>query len=158
MEFLGHTVVQFFNYLRNLSSCFHSGCTTLHTHQQRTSVPFSPCPHQHLLFVLLFFFCLFQRFIHSVISNSLRPHGLWPTRILCPWNSPGKKTGVGCHFLLHICIIFDDSHSGKFEVSFYCGFDCISLIISNVKNLSLPVAICISFLEKKKVYSIKLPL
>ena len=27
-------------------------------------------------------------------------HGLWPTRLLCPWDSPGKNTGVGCHFLL----------------------------------------------------------
>ena len=30
----------------------------------------------------------------------LRSHGLKPTRFLCPWNSPGKNTGVGCHFLL----------------------------------------------------------
>ena len=37
---------------------------------------------------------------HSVISNSLQPHGLTPTRFLCPWNFPGKNTGVGCHFLL----------------------------------------------------------
>ena len=37
----------------------------------------------------------------SVMSNSLQPHGLWPTRLLCPWNSSGKNTGVGCHFLLH---------------------------------------------------------
>ena len=29
-----------------------------------------------------------------------RPQGLWPTRLLCPWDSPGKNTGVGCHFLL----------------------------------------------------------
>ena len=36
----------------------------------------------------------------SVMSDSLRPHGLEPTRLLCPWNSPGKITGVGCHFLL----------------------------------------------------------
>ena len=28
----------------------------------------------------------------SVVSNSLQPHGLWPTRLLCPWNSPGKNT------------------------------------------------------------------
>ena len=28
------------------------------------------------------------------------PHGLQPTRLLCPWYSPGKNTGVGCHFLL----------------------------------------------------------
>ena len=36
----------------------------------------------------------------SVVSSSLRPNGLWPTRLLCPWNFPGKNTGVGCHFLL----------------------------------------------------------
>ena len=36
---------------------------------------------------------------HSVVSDSVRPHGLWPTR-LCPWDSPGKNTGVGCHALL----------------------------------------------------------
>ena len=36
----------------------------------------------------------------SVLSNSLQPHGLYPTRLLCPWNFPGKNTGVGCHSLL----------------------------------------------------------
>ena len=36
----------------------------------------------------------------SVKSYSWQPHGLYPTRLLCLWNSPGKKTGVGCHFLL----------------------------------------------------------
>ena len=30
----------------------------------------------------------------------MQPHGLEPTRLLCPWNFPGKNTGVGCHFLL----------------------------------------------------------
>ena len=34
------------------------------------------------------------------MSNSVRPHGLPPTRLLRPWDSPGKNTGVGCHFLL----------------------------------------------------------
>ena len=37
---------------------------------------------------------------HLVMSNSLQHHGLQPTRLLCPWNSPGKNTGVGCHSLL----------------------------------------------------------
>ena len=37
---------------------------------------------------------------HSVMSNSLQPHGLQPVRLLCPWNSPGKNTGVACHSLL----------------------------------------------------------
>ena len=31
---------------------------------------------------------------------TLQPHGLQPTRLLLPWDSPGKNTGVGCHFLL----------------------------------------------------------
>ena len=36
----------------------------------------------------------------SVVSNSVRPRGLWPARLLCPWDSQGKSTGVGCHALL----------------------------------------------------------
>ena len=36
----------------------------------------------------------------SVMSDSSRPHGLQPTRLLCPWDFPGKSTGVGCHCLL----------------------------------------------------------
>ena len=34
------------------------------------------------------------------VPSSLRPHGLGLARLLCPWNSSGKNTGVGCHFLL----------------------------------------------------------
>src|SRR5574340_824832 len=34
------------------------------------------------------------------VSNSVRPHRRQPTRLPCPWDSPGKNTGVGCHFLL----------------------------------------------------------
>ena len=36
----------------------------------------------------------------SVVPDSLRPHGLKPTRLLCPWDFPGKSTRVACHFLL----------------------------------------------------------
>ena len=36
----------------------------------------------------------------SAVSCFLQAHGLWPTRLLCPWDSPGKNTGMGCHFLL----------------------------------------------------------
>ena len=36
----------------------------------------------------------------SVVSDPLRPHALQPARLLCPWDSPGKRTGVGCHALL----------------------------------------------------------
>ena len=34
------------------------------------------------------------------MSDSSRPHGLQPTRLLRPWDFPGKSTGVGCHRLL----------------------------------------------------------
>ena len=36
----------------------------------------------------------------SDVSDCLRSHGLEPTRLLHPWDFPGKSTGVGCHFLL----------------------------------------------------------
>ena len=36
----------------------------------------------------------------SVVSNPPRPHGLQPSRLLHPWDFPGKSTGVGCHCLL----------------------------------------------------------
>ena len=34
---------------------------------------------------------------HSIMSNSLQPHGLQTTRLLCSWDSPGKNTEMGCH-------------------------------------------------------------
>src|SRR5574341_83248 len=40
------------------------------------------------------------RQVASVVSDSVRPHRRQPTRLLRPWDSPGKNTGVGCHFLL----------------------------------------------------------
>ena len=39
-------------------------------------------------------------YVTSVLSDSVRPHRQQPTRLPCPWDSPGKNTGVGCHFLL----------------------------------------------------------
>ena len=36
----------------------------------------------------------------AIVSSSLQPHGLYPSRLLCPWDSPGKNVGVGCHSLL----------------------------------------------------------
>ena len=43
---------------------------------------------------------LFVCVSHSVVSDSLRTHGLWSARLLCPWDSLGKNTGVGSHSLL----------------------------------------------------------
>ena len=41
----------------------------------------------------------------SVVSDSWRPDGLQPTRLLCPWDFPGKSTGVGCHCLLRFLLL-----------------------------------------------------
>ena len=38
--------------------------------------------------------------VASVVSDIVQPHGLQSSRLLHPWDSPGKNTGVGCHFLL----------------------------------------------------------
>ena len=46
------------------------------------------------------------------MSYSVRPHGLQPTRLLCPWASPGKNTGVGCHSLLQGIFPAQGSNSG----------------------------------------------
>ena len=51
-------------------------------------------------------------FSRSVVSNSLRPHGLWPARLLCPWNFPGKNTGVNCHALLQGIFPTQESNQG----------------------------------------------
>ena len=48
----------------------------------------------------------------EVVSNSLRPHGLLPTRLLRPWNFPDKSTGVGCHFLLQGIFPIQGSNPG----------------------------------------------
>ena len=39
------------------------------------------------------------------MSDSVRPHRWQPTRLLHPWDFPGKSTGVGCHCLLHFCLL-----------------------------------------------------
>ena len=43
------------------------------------------------------------------MSNSVRSHRQQPTRLLCPWDSPGKNTGVGCHLLLRCLKVKSES-------------------------------------------------
>jgi len=49
---------------------------------------------------VIFLMCKCECWVISVMSDSLRPYGLWPARLLCPLDSPGKNTGMGCHALL----------------------------------------------------------
>ena len=53
--------------------------------------------------------------VTSIMSDSVRPHRQQPTRLTCPWDSPGKNTGVGCHFLLQ-CM----KGKGESEVAQLC--------------------------------------
>ena len=63
----------------------------------------------------------------SVVSDSQRLHGLQPTRLPHPWDSPGKNTGVGCHFLLQCTKVKSES-----EVTQSCP------TLSDLMDCSLP--------------------
>ena len=53
----------------------------------------------------------------SVMSDSLQHFGLYPTRLVCPWDFPGKNTAGGCHFLLQEIFLTQKS---KLGVSHLC--------------------------------------
>ena len=53
--------------------------------------------------------------VTSVVSDSVWPHRQQPTRLPGPWDSPGKNTGVGCHFLLQCMKVKSES-----EVAYSC--------------------------------------
>ena len=54
--------------------------------------------------------CVLACPVASVVSDSLRPYGLKPARLLCPWNFPGKNAGVGCHALLQGTLLTQGSN------------------------------------------------
>ena len=47
--------------------------------------------------------------VASVMSDPVRPHRRQPTKLHRPWDSPGKNTGVGCHFLLQCMKVKSES-------------------------------------------------
>ena len=61
------------------------------------------------------------------MSDSVRPHRWQPIRLPCPWDSPGKNTGVGCHFLVQCMKVKSES-----EVTQSC------LTLSDPMDCSLP--------------------
>ena len=61
---------------------------------------------------------------HSVMSDSLRPHGPEPTKLLCPWKFSGKNTAVSCHFLLQRIFL-----SQRLSLSLLCVSCIVRLLL-----------------------------
>ena len=66
-----------------------------------------PCSIELVLIRYVFYTCCCE--VASVVSDSVRPQRRQPTRLPCPWDSLGKSTGVGCHFLLQCMKVKSES-------------------------------------------------
>ena len=58
------------------------------------------------------------------MSDSVRPHRQQPTRLPRPWDSPGKNTGVGCHFLLQCMKVKSESEVTQSCLTLSDPMDC----------------------------------
>ena len=58
------------------------------------------------------------------MSNSVPPHRRQPTRLPSPWDSPGKNTGVGCHFLLQCMKVKSESEVAQSCMMLHNPMDC----------------------------------
>ena len=58
------------------------------------------------------------------MSDSVRPHRRQPTRLPRPWDSPGKNTGVGCHFLLQCMKLKSESEVAQLCLTLSDPMDC----------------------------------
>ena len=65
---------------------------------------------------------------------TVRPHRWQPTRLHCPWESPGKNTGVGCHFLLQCMKVKSESEVAQLCPTLSDPMDC-SLPDSSVHGI-----------------------
>ena len=70
---------------------------------------------------------IYYYYVTSVVSDSVRPQRWQPTRLPRPWDSPGKNTGAGCHFLLQCMKVKSES-----EVAHLCP------TVSDPMDCSLP--------------------
>ena len=89
----------------------------------------------------------------SVVSNSVQPHRCQPTRLLCPWDSPGKNTGVGCHFLFQCMKVKSESEVAQLFPTLHDLMDC-SLPGSSVHGIfqaSIKEWVAISLLQLSAV-------
>ena len=58
------------------------------------------------------------------MSNSVQPHRGQPTKLLHPWDSPGKNTGVRCHFLLQCIKVKSESEVAQSCLTLHDPMDC----------------------------------
>ena len=58
------------------------------------------------------------------MSDSVRPHRWQPTRFQCPWDSPGRNTGVGCQFLLQCMKVKSESEVAQSCPTLHNPMDC----------------------------------
>ena len=72
--------------------------------------------------------------VTSVVSDSVRPHRRQPTRFPRPWDSPGKNTGVGCHFLLQCRKVKSEGEVAQSCLTLSDPLDC-SLPSSSVHGI-----------------------
>ena len=80
------------------------------------------------------------------MSDSVRPHRRQPTRLPHPWDSPGKNTGVGCHFLLQCMKVKSES-----EVTQSC------LTLSDPMDYSSPGPLSMGFSRQEYWSGVPLP-
>ena len=69
------------------------------------------------------------------MSDYVQPHRRQPTRLPCPWDSPGKNTGVGCHFLLQFMKVKSESELAQSCLTVSDPMDC-SLPGSSIHGFS----------------------
>ena len=87
------------------------------------------------------------------MSDSVRPHRWQPTRLPRPWDSPGKNTGVGCHFLLQCMKVKSESEGAQSCLTLSDPVDC-SLPGSSIHRIfqaRLLEWVAIAFSEKAAV-------
>ena len=91
------------------------------------------------------------------MSDSVRPHRRQPTRLPCPWDSPGKNTGVGCHVLLQCMKVKSESEVVQLCLTLSDPMDC-SLPGSSIREIFQTRVLewgAIAFSEKDIYYPLK---
>ena len=102
------------------------------------------CPKYFCKNILFFYtICCCCCSAASVVSDSVRPQRWQPTRLPRPWDSPGKNTGVGCHFLLQCVKVKSQSEVAQLCLTQSTGVGCHCLLqCMKVKSQSEVAQLC----------------